>query len=429
MSGVRSEEETLEGAGRASPADAPATARPSGGCAPGAEENETPTGRPVRVVWGLDSMNVGGTELNAVRVAERLDPERVSLTVACLGGEGPMSERYAEVGVEVIHFPIESLYGPSAWRQGLRLARFLRRRSAHVFHAHDIYSNIFGLPWARLAGTPRVIGSRRWWEGPASRAHTVANRIAYRFAHRVLVNAPALKELVAEKEGIPPERMTYVPNFVEEEAFQDVTAEERERWRARLGIPDNTWVVGITANLRPEKDHPTLFEAVRILLDDGVDVHLAVVGDGPERGALEEMTRSMAIGERVTFTGHQPNRPNLHQLFDVSVLCSQTEGFSNALVEAMAAGKPVVATRVGGTPDVVEDGVSGFLVPVGEAAALARKVGQVLSDPKLAGDLGRRGRMAARRRYGERHVLGSWISLYAAPFGRPVERNTRRRER
>ena len=139
-----------------------------------AADNAFGVGQPTRVVWGLDNLGFGGTELNAIRVAERIDQTQVELSMICLSGDGPMSERYARAGVPIYHFPISSLYGPSTLRQGLRLISFLRERRIQVFHAHDIYSNIFALFWARLAGVPRVIGSRRWWLGPARRRHQIA---------------------------------------------------------------------------------------------------------------------------------------------------------------------------------------------------------------------------------------------------------------
>jgi hypothetical protein len=141
----------------------------------------------IRLAFCIDTFQIGGTELNAVRWAEHLSAERFRLTVFHLHADGPLRARYQQAGAQLVHLPLRSLYGPRAMRQGIRLARFLAQAHIDVFHAHDIYSNIFGVPWARLARVPVVVASRRWWKSSPSTswAHAIANRWAYRAAHRV----------------------------------------------------------------------------------------------------------------------------------------------------------------------------------------------------------------------------------------------------
>ena len=218
---------------------------------------------PIHVAFSIDTMEAGGTELNAVRLAERLNRDRFDIRVVCMRKEGPLAARYEALGVPVESFPMRSLFGPSAVRQGVRLARYLRTQRIAIVHAHDIYSNVFAVPWARLAGA-RTIASRRWWEGFQATRWRLATRMSYRAAHAVLANSTAIGRLV-EAEGVPPSRVVVVPNFLDEAAFErpdEMTAITLGR---ELRLDDGGPVVGIVANLLPVKDHAALLRAAVIL--------------------------------------------------------------------------------------------------------------------------------------------------------------------
>src|SRR6266567_2492657 len=138
----------------------------------------------IRLAFCIDYFQIGGTELNAVRWAEHLNPERFQLTVVHFQEDGPLRARFQRAAAQLVRLPLRNMYGPGAIRQGIRLARFLARAHFDVFHAHDLYSNIFGVPWARLARVPLVVASRRWWNPSPSTgpAHAIANRWACRAA-------------------------------------------------------------------------------------------------------------------------------------------------------------------------------------------------------------------------------------------------------
>jgi len=367
---------------------------------------------PIRVVFCTDNLGIGGTELNAVRTAEHLDPARVRLSVVLLGADGELRPRYEQAAIAVEPFPIDSLYGGSAIRQGRRLARYLADEQVDILHCHDMYSNVFGSLWGRMAGVPGIIVSRRWWNTLPNRKLRLANRLAYRAAHRVLANSDAVARSLSGDEGVRPDRIVVVPNFVEEAAFEAPELAERDRMRRELGIEPGGIVIGIIARLVAVKDHATLLRASALLLERFPELRIVLVGNGPERGALEALARDLGIARQVTFTGTQPNRPNLHHLFDLSVLSSLSEGFPNSVVEAMAAARPVVATRVGGTPDAIEDGKTGLLVPPANAPAMANAIGRILSDPALAARLGTAAQESARRSYSRPAVLGGLLTLY-----------------
>ena len=326
---------------------------------------------PIRVAFAIDSMEAGGTELNAVRLAERLNRDRFDIRVVCMRTEGPLAARYEALGVPVESFPMRSLYSPSAVRQGVRLARYLRTQRIAIVHAHDIYSNVFAVPWARLAGA-RTIASRRWWEGFQATTWRLASRLSYRAAHAVLANSTAIGRLLVDAEGVPPSRVVVVPNFLDGAAFErpdEMTAITLGR---ELRLDGGGPVVGIVANLLPVKDHAALLRAAVILRPRWPRLRVVLVGDGPCRPALERLAIELGLGETIVFAGRRSGLPNLHQLFDISVLCSTSEGLPNSILEAMAAARPVVATKVGAVADAVLDGETGILVRPSRPRAAGR---------------------------------------------------------
>jgi L-malate glycosyltransferase len=353
----------------------------------------------IRVAYGIDSFETGGTEMNAVRTIEHIDRDRFDVRFVSLSTRGPLIERVRAAGVPIAEFEIGSLVGVQAFREGRRLADWMRRESIDVFHAHDIYSNIFGVPWARRAGVPLVIASRRWWTETNRRPHAMLNRLAYRFAHRVLANSESVARLLYEVERVPANKLLVIHNFVDEKAFQAPPATWIESQRAGLGLAAGDEAIGIVANLLPIKDHVTALRAVARVAPSHPRLRLVLVGEGGEQPALAALAESLGIGDRVVFAGRRPNQPSMHWLFRVSLLSSRGEGFPNSLVEAMAAGRPVVATRVGGVSDAVDEDVTGLLVPAGDDASMATALSALLDDPVRAKTLGDAGARRACDRY------------------------------
>ena len=325
--------------------------------------------------------------------------------------DGPLRARYDDADIPVTVFPLANLYGPGAWRQGLRLASWLRHRRPDVVHCHDIYSNIFVGFWARVAGIRNVIASRRWGAASSKPRLDVLNRMMSRRAARLLVNSSVVGASLVREQGYRPEQVTVIPNFLEPAAFDLPDTAEREQRLAALGVPAGRWVVGIVARLSAVKNHALLLRAVRRLTAGNPPVHIVIVGDGPTRSDLEQLAQSLGLKESVTFTGTLPNRPNPHGLFDLSVLTSRSEGFPNAVVEAMAAARPVVATDVGGVRDAVTDGETGLLVPSDDEAALAAGIQRLRDDPAAAAAMGRGVRQAAMDRFSQEVVLIELIEL------------------
>ncbi len=366
---------------------------------------------PIRVAFSLDSMVIGGTELNMLRLATRLDPERFPLVVL-YNREGPLLPQFEATGLRLERLELTSLKSPSAIGAVRRLRAWLARERIDVLHAHDIYTNIFGALAVRRSGPTRLIVSRRWGVAHYPRLLTLGNRFAYRRADLVLANSDGVAVSLREEERVPADKIIVVHNFADRAVFAPEAAAEGATLRARLGVPHDALVIGTVANLRPVKDQATLLRAVAGLPAAAPRVHVVLIGEGPSRGDLEALSRELGIADRVHLVGAIMDASRYHHAFDVSVLSSVSEGFPNTLVEAMAASRPVVATRVGGVPDAVADGETGYLVPAGDHAAFAARLGRLLTDPELRARMGRAGYEIATRQFHEGSVMPRLEEIY-----------------
>src|SRR5215469_7464774 len=279
---------------------------PTTACAATAAEALSPA---IRVAYCIDSFDIGGTELNAIRTLEALDRSRFQVTVFHLHETGALRARYEALGLQLLHLPVGPLYSPRTAAQGMRFLRLLLREAIEVVHTHDIYTNIFAAPWARLAGC-HVIASRRWLDAIPRAGLAPLNRWSYRCAHRVLVNSARGARLLIDKERVPAARVLELPNFLEERAFSRVPVEVRSARRRDWGVPQGAFVIGTVARLVPVKNHAMVLRALQRLDED---VHLVLIGAGPSRRELEALASELHVERRVHFTGQLVATENLHQ--------------------------------------------------------------------------------------------------------------------
>ena len=368
-------------------------------------------GRRIRVVHCIDSLGPAGTELNLVRTLEQLDRRRFDLRLVALSEAGSLRARVDAAGVPVRIFNFPSLQSVTAIRRAAELIQWFRTLRPDVVHCHDIYTNIFVTPCARLSGVPMVITSKRW--STVSRwVHRRGNQVAYRLSHRVLANSSAVASLLTDIEGVPREKIVILPNFVDDGAFELISNEERKAARQAFGIPEAALVVSTVAVFRPEKDLETLIKAAALLRTRHPALHVLLVGSGPCEEDLRNAAFVHGVGDRIHFSGYLGSPPNPHQYADIAVLCSLHEGFPNSIIEAMAAGRPVVATAVGGIPDAVQDGVTGILVPPESPADLAAAIDRLIVDEGLRRSMGDAGRKRARTDFAAGAILERLSQLY-----------------
>jgi glycosyltransferase involved in cell wall biosynthesis len=356
-------------------------------------------------------MSIGGTELNMLRLASRLDPDRFSVVIA-YGREGNLLPKFEAAGLRLKQFEFTSLRSPRAIGTVRRLRSWLKSEQIDVLHTHDIYSNVFGALAVSSGDSTRLIMSRRWGIGQYNRLLETGNRLAYTRADLILANSNQVAVSLRNDEGVREDRIVVVHNFVDEAVFAPEMAAKRTEFREAFGVPPDALVVGTIANLRPVKDQATLLRAIAALPAGIPPVHVVLIGEGASRRDLEQLAGQLGIAARVHLIGAILDASKYHHAFDVSVLTSVREGFPNTLVEAMAAGRPVVATRVGGVPDAVIEGETGYMVEAGDHAAFGERLARLLTDPDRRERMGRAGYEIAARHFHEAAVVPMLEGIY-----------------
>jgi glycosyltransferase involved in cell wall biosynthesis len=360
-------------------------------------------GRPAVLLVG-DTLNLGGTEGQFTELACRLDRSRWDVEVACVRPEGSLRPRLEAAGFQPWHCGPASFKSPRLLGAIVALARRMRSRGIAVVHSFDFYTNILSLPAARLAGVRAVIGSQRDLGNLRPPAQQMMHNLALRLATHVLVNSDAVRERVLQSHGIRQERVTIIPNGV-----------DLARFSPRDGRPrkGSGLVVGALSNLRPEKGLADLVRAVGMVRDRWPDVRFVIWGEGPLRRELESVVVALNLASSVEFPGSTNVPEAALRYLDIFVLPSLSEASSNGLMEAMATALPVVATSVGGNPDLVEDEVTGLLVPPGDVPALAKAIIRLVEDRTLAAQLGDQARAHAHLAFGMERMVARTEALYA----------------
>jgi glycosyltransferase involved in cell wall biosynthesis len=355
----------------------------------------------------LSSFGLGGQERVALSLAQMQHQAGHSVVALSLASspEGPLAAAFRASGIDVDSV---AKHGPSVDPSlPVRLAKSLASRGVKVVHTHNPHALIYGAPAAAMAGAIAVhtkhginpdVERRRW-----------LRRAASRFADAYVAVTENLARVALDNQECSAARLHVIPNGIDLSHFAP-RPEARERIRAQLGIPTNAWVVGSVGRLSPEKNQALLLQASMPMLDQRR--HLVLVGDGPERAALEAQVVEGLREDFVHLTGARDDIADLLAAFDVFALTSSSEGLPLVALEAMAAEVPVLATAVGGLPDVIDDRVTGYLVAPGDAAALTRQLAWLSTRPAQAQMVAR----CARKTVLERHSLEQMASEYSALY-------------
>ena len=357
--------------------------------------------RPLRVVYLVPDLGVGGAERHVTTLMPALDRDRFEPSVICIGAEGLLFGALAQASVPALALHRTRRQAIAAGRE---LVRELRRLCPDVVIMRGYNAEALGRIAARIAGVPRsIVWVHNYGDlEPRSALRIRADRVLDRYTDAYFGVARAQRDYLVGDLGYPAEKVVIVHNGVDPALFDPTDSRRAVR---EFGVAEGEPLVGILAALRPEKDHRLFLEAAVLVLAELPTAKFLVVGDGVARPALVRRARELGIAEHVVFTGSRSDTADLLRALDVFVLCSYSvECFPMALLEAMAAGRPAVCTAVGGVPEMVIDQETGFLVPPRDARTLADKVVAILRDPAL------------RRRMGEaaRHRVQTEFSLRAS---------------
>ena len=366
----------------------------------------------MRILFTLDSFHVGGTELHCLKAVRALTAAGHTVAVLVARPTGPLEAQF-RAACPVFRYTITSLASPSLLSAIGQIRRVLADYRPDVVHALDKYSNVIVLPVARLSGIRRVIGSKRWLQYNPP-VYQRLNRFGFRFAHAVTANGDAIGRTLTESEKVPAARVAVIRNIVAAEMLERPDDTWITETRRALGIADGQQVVGIVARMEAVKDHATFVRAMTSVLASHRDAVAVCVGDGSLLDSLRAMAAATAVADRILFPGYLPNVPNLNWLFDVAVLTSKAEGSPNSVIEALATGCPVVASRVGGLLDLADVGVPVTLCPVGDAEAFATAIAQYLDARDEHAALRDDRRETIRRRYSADAFVAASEVLYSA---------------
>lgn len=374
--------------------------------------------RKPRVLHLITKLDIGGTERQAVELLNRLDPDRYDVRLAVIRRGGPFYREIAARFPVVPEFPLTSFYNRNALKQLRRLRALMINERIDILHAHDFYAGIIGSVAARLSRV-KVIACQRHLKLSDRRVHEWGAYLIHKLAHRILVNSEAIRASIAERGSAPQEKIIVIRNGLRSTtANGDRLARRarRERLCREIGIDPRSKIVGIVARLQPVKGHRFFIEAAARLSGESANAHFVLVGDGPLRQEIEDLAARLGIKDRVRLLGDRDDAAQIVASFDLAVLASLQEGLPNAVMEAMAAGVPVVATAAGGTTELITDGETGYLVPPADAARLGERISYALSHEASSAAIGERGREFVLSRFGIEQMVESVEKLYDEVF-------------
>lgn len=335
----------------------------------------------VRIVYLITGLSTGGSETALAMLLARLDRDRFHPTVVCLkNGDTPIGAEIRSLDIPVLDL---DLVRPARIGALWRLYSLFHDTRPEIVHAWLFHAVVVARLLGRMAGVPIVISARQN-VNLGSPFRDMVNRLTIGTDDQVIAVSEAARRVDIERAGAAREKVVVVYNGVDLGAYPPVTPQMRAEARSALGLPSGIKLVGTVARLHPSKGIDCLITAAAQVLARLPHTRFLVVGDGTERAALERLARELGIADRLFFLGERRDVSFLLPGLDLFVLPSREEGMGIALIEAMASGVPVVATATGGIVEVVEDTVSGFLVPPGDANALAATIISALNAPRLA---------------------------------------------
>jgi glycosyltransferase involved in cell wall biosynthesis len=376
----------------------------------------------MRIAHVLSSFGIGGQERMAAELsrAQRAAGHSVVAISLSADEDGPIRETFRAAGV---HTLVEKKGRGLDVSLPIRLALRLRSERVDVVHTHNPHALVYGAPASKLASAAAV--HTKHGVNPDRTRRIWLRRAVGALVDAYVVVTPALAAIARKNRECDPARLSVVPNGIDETVFAP-SAQARQKTRVALEIPENAWVVGTVGRLAPEKDQALLVRAMLPLL--GPRQHLVIVGEGPEREALQALIRSSGRERYVHMTGARGDIPLLLPAFDVFALPSLTEGLPLVLLEAMSTGLAVVASAVGGIPDLVEPGITGFLIPPGECAPLTAQLALLHDDPRRSEQVARAARQTVLERHSLARMAAGYEALYRSVITAPAARSRRQAE-
>ncbi len=359
----------------------------------------------------IETSGPGGAERMLISLVEAL-PKHEYRSLICLLKEGWLYDEFRRRGFETVVIPQQRTVDVS-WLWAVR--HLVRAQRVDLMHSHEFAMNTYGSLVSLIAGIPQIATVhgknyyyKRWYR-----------RLAYRFVARrgrMVAVSEDCRRFISDKVGVPLQRISTIYNGIPTERYEPSSA-VRANIRSALGMIRDQPVVGTVGNLYPVKGQTFLLQAMSSVVRHWPDCRLIIAGRGDLESALKNEAKELGIERNVLFLGYRADIPELLQAMDVFVLPSLSEGLSLSILEAMAAAKPVVATAVGGNPEVIVDSKIGYLVPPGNPGALAEKIIALLQDPLLAHKIGKNSRARVMQHFSLSAMVNRYLMQYAELLG------------
>ncbi len=363
----------------------------------------------VKVLYVFAALPVGGAEEVLITEVEGLDQTRFDPLVCVLSEKGPVGERIESRG-----FPVVALHRMKSHRFDHRIIRDLYRlikaEKVDVVHTHLYDGNKYGRLAAGLARVPVLLSHYHNVYSRRRIKYHLINRVLSFLNDRILAVSQAVKESVIRCDRISPGKIEVLYNGIDPSKFEGNF--EDSGVRRKFGVKPEDFLIGVIARLEEQKGHIYLFRALMRLIPDFPQIKVLVVGDGTLRPVLEAQVMEMGMSEEVLFVGTRKDIPEILAALDLFILPSLWEGFSMALLEALATGTPVIATAVGGASEVIRSGHDGLLIPPGEESSLAAAVREAILDPRKYREMGGKGKETVGRKFTVAQHLTRLQDLY-----------------
>ncbi|NIR49901.1 glycosyltransferase [candidate division KSB1 bacterium] len=361
----------------------------------------------IKVLQLIEGLSFGGAETKLLELIARMDRERFDTIVCSLGMGDQIRDRFDDLGVKFVNFARSRRIDPKLIWQ---VNRLIHEEKVDVVMTTLFYADVVGA-LARAFTPAKAVFS---WETISApewlRKHRLLTyRFAMRFCDKVISVSQATARWLIEERGLPREKVEVIPYGVNLELFKQG---KNTQLKKQLGVSKDAPLVGVVARLHPQKGHGYLIEAAKTIVHDHSDVRFVLVGDGVLRDELKEQVKSAELEEHFLFLGFRDDVKDLLRIFDLFVLPSLYEGLPNVVLEAMASSLPVVATAVDGTPELVVDNETGYLVPPRNPHALAQKISLLLNDEKRAAIFGKQGRKRVEEQFSLDLQVQNFQNLY-----------------
>lgn len=367
--------------------------------------------RPIRVSLMIDNLGRAGTETQLLALIRTLDRTRIEPSLVLLDGESDESRTLGPPDCQIFRLGVKKLFARNTFRAGQQLRRHWNETKPDIAQFYFLDSAYFGVPVAKLAAVPKIVRVRNNLSYWLTRKHRILNRLIRPFVDATLTNSEAGRDALIQQDGLSPKRITVIENGVDLERFPN---------HGHRPFSEPSIRVGCVANLRPVKNIDGLLHVAAALFPLFPNLQFEVAGEGEQRPELEKLHAELGLGDRFRFLGSVDDIPKFLGSLDLAVLPSHSEGMSNALLEFMAAGRPIVATDVGASSKLIHSGACGILAPSSQPGDISAACQKLLLNPALARQLGDAARERAANEYGRKAMQLRFEEFYQRLVGIPV---------